>query len=457
MGEQDDPAEVSPDEAEVSPEPDAQSASTSRSRLWVAIGAVAVVALVAVGIVVVSSNAEPESPAAPPRSTTRSPAPSTPPVPPSVEPLAAKPLWTSRGFGEATSADVREGVAIYTGRGRGLALVDAASGAMRWSVTGEADLPGGDGAQLFAFFARPRLVGHGNGLAVLTEYYWSNCPRESCIGGEWKNETGLALLSAANGRVVWRVPTLGPEVYKPGEARYWLEYLDDRTALVSVAPGDRTALEDLRAMAIDVPTGKVRWERTGFWPRAVVGDTVIGETTEVHPDTRQPDDKPDGGVAGFDLATGAPRWDRDAAQLVVTGRDVALVRTARGRDVEGVIVEGATGREVTKFGGTAESCAGDQTMLACQLDREGLDEVATFRLEDREVDVSAAGLTSFGVDMVWRDRIFVSNDHERYTITRAGNRVDRRLPGELVAITDDYALFRVSRGGPATIQCFRLA
>jgi hypothetical protein len=95
-------------------------------------------------------------------------------------------------------------------------------------------------------------------------------------------------------------------------------------------------------------------------------------------------------------------------------------------------------------------------VLACRLDLDGLDEVATFRLDDRKVDVSAAELTAFEIDAVWQDRIFVGNDHTWFTITRAGNKVDRRLPGELVAITDGYALFRVSKGGSDAIQCFAL-
>jgi hypothetical protein len=428
-------------------EGDAPAASTRRTRLWVAVGAVAVVVLVVVGIVVVSTNAEPEPPAAAPRSTT---ARSTPPTPPSLKPIPvnAKPLWTSRG--EARTADVREGLAIYGGRS--LVLADAASGAVRWSVTRDEDLPGADGAQWMSWFASPQLVGHGDGVAVLVDYYWNSCAEEGgCTRGQAKDEVGLALLSSASGKVLWRVPTA-----EPGQASFWLEYVDDRTALVSVAPGHSVAAEDVRAMAIDLPTGKIRWERTGFWPRAVVGDMVLGEKNDVHPDEREPDAVPDGSVAGFDLATGAPRWERGDSQLVVTGGDVTLVRAARGREVEGVIVEATTGREVTKFGGTAESCAGDDIMLACQLDLDGLDEVATFRLDDRKVDVSAAELTSFEVDAVWRDRIFVNGDHERYTITRAGNKVDRHLPGDLVAIADGYALFRVSKGGPATIQCFAL-
>jgi outer membrane protein assembly factor BamB len=434
--------------------------STRRTRLWVACGAVAVVVLVVVGIVMVSTDDQ-ERPAAP-RSTQRSTTRSTPPAPPSLEPLpvAAKPLWTSRGPGEAVTAEVRDGVAIYDGQD--LRLVDAASGAVRWSVVGDEDLLGGDGAQLLGLYVRPRLVGHGAGLAVLADYYWTNCPEESCFGNQWKDEAGLVLLSAADGRVRWRVPT-----FEPGEESFWLEYVDDRTALVSVAAGEHAAAADVRAMAIDVRTGKVRWERTGFWPRGVVGDTVLGDENDGHPDSRELDDMPDdtvedpvavpdGGVAGFDLATGAPRWERDDSELMLTGGDVALVRDARGRDVEAMIVEGATGREVTKFVGTAEFCAADEAMLACQVDLDGLDEVATFRFDDRKVEVSASGLTAFGVDAVWRDRIFVHNARTRYTITRAGNRVDRRLPGELVAITDDYALFRVSKGGTATIQCFAL-
>jgi len=375
-------------------------------------------------------------------------------------------LWTSRGIGKYPTADVRDGVAIYDGQ-EGLALVDAASGAVRWSVTGDEDLPGGDGAQLMSFFVRPRLVGHGNGLAVLADYYWTNCPTDSCFGEEWKDEAGLVLLSAADGRVLWRVPALGPESPEPGQARFWLEYVDDRTALISVAGNENVAPEYVRAMAIDVPSGKVRWERTGFWPRGVAGDTVLGDKNDGHPDSRELDDMPDdtvedpvdvpdGSVAGFDLATGAPRWEREDSEPVVTGGDVALIREARGRGVEAMIVDGATGREVTKFVGAAEFCSGDEAMLACQVGLDGLDEVATFRFDDRKVEVSASGLTAFGVDAVWRDRIFVHNKHTRYTITRAGNRVDRQLPGEFLAMTDDYVLFRVSRGGIDTIQCFAL-
>ncbi len=453
-----------------------------RAPLLLAAGAVVVVAAVVLAIVAFGGGEDSDQAA----TTTTRPAPPPPMLGP-IE-LSDQPLWQADAM--MTSVQIRDGVALLAGDDD-LSLVDAATGVARWSFRSFFDdLPGGDGASWAPSHAvlrpgtpdggaSPRLVPHGDGLAVLVEYHWDSCRTDGCNGRDDlpTDESGLALLSAADGSVLWRTPTVpsvpagedrGPRV----EADLWAA--DDHTALVTIATnGDNEGvrdLADLRTVAYDVATGSKRWEQTGLWPKAIAGDTVLGERALRPRYSAGPlSELADSTVAALDLGTGAPKWDlserfaRSHASLVVG--DVALVVGGESTNVDDAVsevVELDTGARLTEFGqaGRAFDCATDgHTLIACPGESGEDFALAVFDVAEREVTHSAGSLPQFFTESVWQDRVFITDGgdfQDYYTIDRAGNTIDSEVPGMPIEIVDGYAVFHVEDGTTERTEVYQL-
>jgi outer membrane protein assembly factor BamB len=264
------------------------------------------------------------------------------------------------------------------------------------------------------------------------------------------------LLSTVDGHVIWRTVTFAGSAETALKGPLLL-VADDRIALTAVAnEADSPEVERPevpRMIAIDTATGARSWERTGPWPMAIAGDTVIGLNAKGY-DAAASEVGPDAMVAAFDATTGAPRWDLhdryQGSKVVLAAADVVLVQVIDGRKKKLTVLSAATGKRVTDLGeSNRNGCATDGTAtIACM---DIVDTVSVFHLADRSVTrVPRDAWADFSY-CVWHDRIFLSRLPEDATETRyysvdlAGNVIDPDLPGQPLAISDDYLIVR---GGP---------
>lgn len=325
-----------------------------------------------------------------------------------------------------------------------MVLADARTGGHRWIQALDEDLPGG-GLRVDAL-SRPLLVTHSTGLAVLVEYCVARC--QGNPGGD-----GVALLSAKDGSMLWRTPTVdGDPRSTDNTAETIIETTDDDTVLVTIHPGmaRQPGPNELRVLALDVGTGAIRWEARDVWPVRIAGDVVLGVTGDMLvPTLRNAVGAPladyPGSVSALDLATGRPLWDftdrARTSQLVAAAGDAALVF---GNDGVRQVVDVRTGRELAEFPGVwnAEDCAGsvDTTLIACAT-HDGR-AIRTFDTADRSTQVTVGelggGRDGVTAGTAWRDRIL--DWRTSRTFDRAGNRVDEELPGVIIGSSGDLVL-----------------
>jgi outer membrane protein assembly factor BamB len=328
--------------------------------------------------------------------------------------VAAEATWTSR---EVFDAQLRDGTALVIGH-RTFQVIDTETGEVRWEVDENTDL--GDGATWDASIGTPHLVGEGRDLAVVSGYYRLRDAKY-----------GLALFSAEDGRVLWRTTT---------DEGAHLRVADDRIALVTdVENGTAADPSDVRTTAYDTRTGDELWDRTGTWPTAIAGDTVLGVNALAVDDSALSVNV-DAVAAAFDATTGEPRWDLGSryrgSEIVYAVGDVALVHATAStkEDAELVLVSTRTGKDVADVGASESAmCVTDRdTTIACFLNGNS---VAVYGPDEAVTQVAVQDM----LEAVGQNRIFlrgVGNSH--YSVDLTGKKLDERLPGEPVAITDDH-------------------
>jgi hypothetical protein len=410
-----------------------EASKSARRPLLVALGAVVVLASV-LTVMLVGSAEEPPPTEARPR--------------PELAPLAlSERVWTAESVSRSVdwrTGRLRDG-RLLVGTEDGIQLVDVESGAALWALDNEADLPGQTVAMdPTATQQLPFLVRHGDGLGVLVGYDVFGCDPV---------EAGVALLSGETGGVVWQAPTAPAEGCAQNKEG-WKQELwaaDDTTALVSVAPnlGNPDDPGQVRVLALDVATGQRKWEHQGAWPHAIAGGVAL-----VSPATPMSLTEP-GTFTALDLATGQPRWslaDRyPVAHLLHTAGDmIVVVTTDKPGENEVVrVLDAATGREVATLPeADPQFCVADATLVACRADPlTGGPRLVTFRPADRAVmTVPIEEHTS--LLSVVQGRISAENAPRKssiFTIDRAGNVIDEKPPGELLAMSDDLLLVRARR------------
>lgn len=361
--------------------------------------------------------------------------------------LSPNPVWGTETGGPlevVNAATFRDDVAVLLGGTEDyptsrLAVVDAATGAPRWSIEAIDELAGGDGAVWWSVSEslEPNVVDQGDGWAVLVPYYYSPCPSWCHYTQvDQTEEYGVAALSGDDGHVLWKtvlVPAVPMTDPPPETPTIRTMVTDEDLAVVVVEPPDVEYAPDtdayvdaLRVVAIDPSSGSVRWEAAGVWPEVVAGDTVLARTGANPMRTRLggEDQREGPALVALDAATGRRRWDLSErfrySNLLFTAGDVALVEVPADdaddavgdvplQGVETVAIDVETGREVASLGTEAAICRTDHVaLIACSYHGPDDDRVATFDVEDRERGVSAEGFDGLSIDAVWDDRVFVT-------------------------------------------------
>lgn len=406
------------------------------------------VALVAAAVVTVLVWPSGEDPA-PPRAAAQAPL---------LEPLrvAERPLWT--GPTDVMWAEMRDGLALFQHGDLALSLYDATTGATRWTMEKLHDL--GGVAYVATLHSGPderHLVGQAG---VLVQYEGVQCRGDFCEPGPG-DESGLALLSATDGRVVWRTPVLTyPDVPYESRPNPTLRVADDRVAVFSVMTGLVGPKYDKGTqltVAIDVRTGAKLWERAdGVWPMWIAGDTLLGVAAPWPPHSGLGGDPTDYTIVASDLTTGEERWEREDSRLVTVAGEVGLVEDT-SKNLTAVAAE--DGRELATFehADRMAACQTDRTLIACLTKFDGRDhDIVTFDTEKRKTGTVTPGAkTVLTLESVRAGRLFVTGRHasdpakdRTYTLDSAGNEIDRRLdlPGDILLLTEDRVVLTTEEG-----------
>ncbi|HEX6353999.1 PQQ-binding-like beta-propeller repeat protein [Actinophytocola sp.] len=405
---------------------------------------VAVVAAAVAGVLVWRGG---DNPHPPPRVDAR-PAPTLQPLR-----VAEKPLWTEPG--DVVWVEEQDGLMLFAHSGLELTLYDATTGTPRWTLGKMHDFGG--------FMYSPRLWGapderHLVGQeGVLVQYDQGDCHAGFCEPSPG-HESGLVLVSATDGSIVWRTPALtfpeGPLRERPEPM---LQVVDDRVAVVSVLTGLVGSVYDKgiqRNVAFDVRTGAKLWEGAdGVWPMWIVGDTMLGVVSARFPSTWVNGEATGATIVATNLHTGEKQWERADSRLVMVAGDLALITDGAPRLTA---VTADDGREVGSLDHTDRmaDCRTDRTTLvACSSKSDGrAHDIVTFDVKRRKLGTATPGKqTVLTLDSVRGGRLWVTGRQARdpgedraYTIDSAGNEIDRKLdlPGDILLLTEDKAVLR---------------
>lgn len=385
---------------------------------------------------------------------------------------SAEPRWTGSQLGMesgTTHAEIRGDTAIVLGtdqRGRSrLAVADADSGKVRWSVTAgdrldaesvldqaSTHVAGGGSWQ------RLLVVGSGKQWSVLMAY---GTPRsEEDINGEGKDpdhgppqpevgKTGVAALSGRDGSLRWKTELDG----KPR-----MLDTDGRTALVSTGDGSTTSY------GIDAAgKGRKLWSHPEHLVYQLAGDTALGNTSGQPGELQSPSGAT---LFGVDARTGKRKWnlsdtfEGSTAIGAVEGNAVAWVESemddgpASTTETRQTVIDTETGEEIGELDLADEQnsevanrvvhCRSDRrTLLACATSANYLVTIRAGEHSEPVISpISAAPQGAKGtpqVDTVARGRIHlngqftVDSPKPPLVVNRNGDTLHRPLPGHVIA------------------------
>lgn len=360
------------------------------------------------------------------------------------------------------SIEITGSIAVVAGstaeRNSVVTALDARTGQQLWSVEVLAELPGENGDLFSRNFA---LVGSGKDALVLVEYYASTCDAALCPPGsiDTTAEHGIAALSITDGSVRWKYPAIPAVPTDTAKA----EALQGRDVELVEEPGDYPLAvvgpsiavngsqyvepKKIRTVALDPATGDPVWTRKKRWARRVVDDVVIA--TIPLRGTAGAVRSSKGPLVGLDPATGKQLWNRaddygDIQLLDTTKRSVVIADIDGGRTVH--VLNASDGRSRLNLGKRARPTGGTGPLVVWPM--KPLDtRPSLMSLADSEKQpVTSAHPLPADVRsnpvLVHGGYIFYGTDTYSVALDRSGNVVSERIPGRVLAMTDDLLVTR---------------
>lgn len=387
--------------------------------------------------------------------------------------LDSEPLWDSEHGGPFPGADlvaVRGDQIIMSGLGEkggreGIAVLDAKTGATRWSVGATEDLAGQQATSAYPNPERAFAVVGGEDFSVVVPYR-QHQPHSD------EETYGLAVLSKEDGRARKFVPVLhnvdSDEVSVRDQLHMGTWMASGSTAVITVVPvgpdPGPEALAKSKTVAVDLVSGQVKWEHAGqeaFHPAALLDSVVVGYGS------------PASSMAAFDVDTGARLWtveDRyplSSTVASVPGDDSAgthgmiAVSVLRQSASQGVaVLDANTGREIVAIAG-ADDCTGDSRQsIACTFDYGDSTRLLTISAADQKPMMSGREIESPFLDNAHGGTVFASDPGDKTSMAYddAGNVRATDIPGKVAAISDRYVvLFRGSAARTSGYAVHRIA
>ena len=308
-----------------------------------------------------------------------------PPRPaPLAEPIIlSEQLWQSpaarpslaRILGDSVVIKVHPGSADEPGQ---LTVLDAARGAVRWTLPDDAPLPGGGGAHHWNEYsdqATPLVLIDGTQPAVLVNYQTNSCGTSAadCQGPEaFTTGFGVAALSLADGSLVWRHAAAERTAVGPSDDKTFWNYgmamltgaadgvvvLTTQTEYYSPDP----ASDVITALAAD--SGEVLWTAPGLLAKAVTTDAVFAAQARGDYDEGNTTD-----TVALNLHTGEREWTVPTPgswPIAATTTHVAVAEVTWGSAGELEIMATVDGALSTDLGSGHWDCATLPGLLACE-------------------------------------------------------------------------------------------
>jgi hypothetical protein len=345
---------------------------------------------------------------------------------PLVAPLVIEkePLRPGATTPAAGRYEIRGQSLLGFGGGDDFAVMDVATGKLRWRLRDHDVLPADDQRRLGGSLPSRwpvTVVGDDADWTVIVPYADAQ-------------EQGAAALSNVDGSVAWTLP-----VVPNGSDYHYVAAADENIVVSLVSSVPAFELDRTRVVATRIADRAKAWEAAGIWPSAVVGDTVLGVRASQpgQPGDREVDS--DSVVIALDAKTGREKWnlgDRyPTSNVYLTLGDVAVVFTgesASGFIPRAVIIDANTGEELADLGETAICVDDGANLIACR--RSGNDDMMIFDVRARKVlATTTKGPFSGG----WHGYFFT----EGRVVDREGHPVIDDLPGDYVeAMSGEYAL-----------------
>ena len=274
---------------------------------------------------------------------------------------------------------------------------------------------------------------------------------------------GVAALSGTDGHVRWVTPVAGPRAGANLIAD--LVAANDTVALLQTY--DESNRTPATLVAVDVATGRRLWKRAGASAAALAGNTVLAwqRTTQ-----DQDVDASPAVLMTLDATAGTVMWRtrgplKPAVSITEAMNDIDPVVTAAGGiavlptvgsdgNVHEQVVDVRTGRELAALD-SAGSCAiddhsGGDALVACLSGNPALGyRIASFRPGDHQFRVSKRLVRGrpADIDAVWKGYIFIKPEQATEVfVDDAGNVLGSNVPGRVLAISDQYAVFGSDSG-----------
>lgn len=377
--------------------------------------------------------------------------------------LAARPLWRgdADGLPEITSrATFLNDVLLLEQATKPMAAVNPATGTPYW--TADEQLLVGNEAK-YGDVEVTNSAGHAPVVRMGNE--WVLFVSYVNTGGS-EAETSIAALRLRDASPLWKAPPPGP---------FDIVDANDRVVLLLKKP----SLDQHMVHVASASNGSTMWETADIWPHSVAGDRVLG-VVSAHPPGVVPYE--DSYVVGLDAATGQRLWSLESryqrSEIGFVAGDLALVyvwpkadgpiREAGAARDSVVLIDVASGAEIANLGwdfGGRNSCATDDHRIACTLDADRnlpmgkSARLVTFDVSRRAKHVSPEErqdeLSESFVTRVWDDYVFVRDTSvirgDMWAVDQDGVVVSDKLPGTLIGISDEYAVFTPPAGGVAAV------
>lgn len=388
---------------------------------------------------------------------------------PEVEALkfSDTPKWslsvTGKGPGEVRSGVVSiddfemfGNSVLYTGTGASkpdhtLVVADVSSGKEKWQISEKTEL--GDTSATPDFeYDTPQVAGEGDKTVVAVPY---TKPLTLDDGSEGE-EQGVAALSAETGKVLWTVQV---ETGKKYGSHFDLVDATPQRILTEVWNTADSEVDSVRTVVIDVADKSVAWEEDGIGPQGFAGNAVIADKPNLQYGYEAGENPSHSKVAARNATSGKELWelfDFEVSTVTKVGEDSTVVSVSGGI----AVIDNASGEEVAKKGADVQSCREAGDLLACSTG--GTDIPGPLLMIDasgKKTTISSLKkFTDSRPTYIDDGRIFltdVDGKSENITIDAAGNTIDKKLPGRLLAINDDYAAFK-PEGSDAAVQVHKL-
>jgi outer membrane protein assembly factor BamB len=344
--------------------------------------------------------------------------------------VTPEPLWigTTGRPNEMPGIDILGQSVVTAGNtrdelSRALFVADAETGRPRWRLDEAKPLPGDDAALLGPFRGgRVATAGSRDDWTVFVPYRTE------------PGSFGVAALAGADGAARWKTDVAGRSL-DPGT--HEVLAASDR---VVVSGAESKGTTRLHALGFDAQSGRRLWNVPGAWPQFVAGDVVLAQKGE--PASRAPGSlapKDGSAVVGLDANTGRTRWDASARYpasrvfSAIGGLAAIAVPSDSPGALRRIVLDARTGSEVADLGNGLNCWNDRRSLLVCDTERYG-----------QFIVFDAGKRTTTRIEIADTSRLYAAwHGHlvlDDRVVDRDGKPVTDRLPGIVIAMSDDYVV-----------------